>query len=102
MKHDALPSSPTRKVRNSKRPPLIPVTDIAKVKKVVSYAESSDEDEPFQFGGASTQRRRRARVVPVVKDEDDYEVFDKIKLPFCNICEANRSRRHKSGRIIKN
>ncbi|KAJ4004729.1 DNA mismatch repair protein msh6 [Fusarium irregulare] len=56
MKHDALPSSPTRKV-----------------KKVVSYAESSDEDEPFQFGGASKQRRRRARVIPVVKDEDDYE-----------------------------
>ncbi|RBR27091.1 uncharacterized protein FIESC28_00163 [Fusarium coffeatum] len=73
MKHDALPSSPTRKVRNSQRPPLTPVTNVPKVKKVVSYAESSDEDEPFQFGGASTQRRRRARVVPVVKDEDDYE-----------------------------
>ncbi|WP_230845108.1 hypothetical protein, partial [Vibrio harveyi] len=29
-------------------------------------------------------------------------LFDKIKLPFCNNCEANRSRRHKSGKIIKN
>ncbi|EEU38173.1 uncharacterized protein NECHADRAFT_48223 [Fusarium vanettenii 77-13-4] len=51
--NDALPSSPTRKV-----------------KKVVSYAESSD-DEPFTFGASSTRRRPRAR--PSVKDEDDYD-----------------------------
>ncbi|KAF5260344.1 hypothetical protein FOXYS1_9006 [Fusarium oxysporum] len=55
MNHDALPSSPTRKV-----------------KKVVSYAESSEEDEPFQFGGPASSRRR-ARVRQVVRDEDDYE-----------------------------
>ncbi|KAI8714094.1 DNA mismatch repair protein [Fusarium sp. LHS14.1] len=51
--NDTLPSSPTRKV-----------------KKVVSYAESSD-DEPFTFGASSTRRRSRAR--PSVKDEDDYD-----------------------------
>ncbi|RSM12089.1 hypothetical protein CEP52_002652 [Fusarium oligoseptatum] len=53
MNNDALPSSPTRKV-----------------KKVVSYAESSD-DEPFTFGASSARRRSRAR--PSVKDEDDYD-----------------------------
>ncbi|RSL50001.1 hypothetical protein CEP54_012154 [Fusarium duplospermum] len=53
MNEDALPSSPTRKV-----------------KKVVSYAESSD-DEPFTFGASSARRRSRAR--PSVKDEDDYD-----------------------------
>ncbi|UZP44920.1 hypothetical protein NXS19_012732 [Fusarium pseudograminearum] len=55
MDLDALPSSPSRKVR-----------------KAVNYAESSDEDEPFQFGGASSARRR-PRVRQVVKDEDDYD-----------------------------
>ncbi|KAI8659214.1 DNA mismatch repair protein [Fusarium sp. Ph1] len=54
--NDALPSSPTRKV-----------------KKVVSYAESSD-DEPFTFGASSARRRSRAR--PSVKDEDDYDEED--------------------------
>ncbi|KAL2676569.1 hypothetical protein Neosp_010332 [[Neocosmospora] mangrovei] len=44
-----------------------------KVKKVVSYAESSD-DEPFTFGASSTRRRSRAR--PSVKDEDDYDEQD--------------------------
>ncbi|RSL91565.1 hypothetical protein CEP51_000159 [Fusarium floridanum] len=53
MNNEALPSSPTRKV-----------------KKVVSYAESSD-DEPFTFGASSARRRSRAR--PSVKDEDDYD-----------------------------
>ncbi|PHH85819.1 hypothetical protein CDD83_11136 [Cordyceps sp. RAO-2017] len=45
-----------------------------KVKKVVSYAESSDEDEPLAYGG-STQSRRRVgrRMRPVVNDEDDYD-----------------------------
>ncbi|KAJ3458766.1 hypothetical protein MRS44_012875 [Fusarium solani] len=56
MNNDALPSSPTRKV-----------------KKVVSYAESSD-DEPFTFGASSARRRSRAR--PSVKDEDDYDEED--------------------------
>lgn len=55
MDLDVLPSSPSRKVR-----------------KAVNYAESSDEDEPFQFGGASSARRR-PRVRQVVKDEDDYD-----------------------------
>lgn len=45
---------------------------LPKVKKVVSYAESSEEDEPFQFGGPASSRRR-ARVRQVVRDEDDYE-----------------------------
>jgi DNA mismatch repair protein MSH6 len=74
MKHDALPSSPTRKVRYSACL-LLPhqVTNAPKIKKVVSYAESSDEDEPFQFGGPSTSRRRSRVPRQVVKDEDDYE-----------------------------
>ncbi|KAF7553926.1 hypothetical protein G7Z17_g3292 [Cylindrodendrum hubeiense] len=54
-KSDALPSSPTRKI-----------------KKVVSYAESSDEDEPFKYNKSSTTRRR-TRARQVVKDEDDYD-----------------------------
>ncbi|PHJ42371.1 hypothetical protein AK966_09410 [Vibrio sp. PID23_8] len=29
-------------------------------------------------------------------------LFDKIKLPFRNNCEANRPRRHKSSKILKN
>ncbi|KAK7424011.1 DNA mismatch repair protein msh6 [Neonectria magnoliae] len=56
QKTDALPSSPTRKS-----------------KKVVSYAESSDEDEPFIFSGASASRRRTRAARPVIKDEDDYD-----------------------------
>ncbi|KAH7140124.1 muts domain V-domain-containing protein [Dactylonectria estremocensis] len=59
-KSDALPSSPSRKV-----------------KKVVSYAESSDEEGPFKFNNASaTRRRTRAR--QVVKDEDDYDENDDV------------------------
>ncbi|POR38266.1 DNA mismatch repair protein msh6 [Tolypocladium paradoxum] len=47
-----------------------------KAKKVVSYAESSDEDgEPFAYGGAS-QSRRRSRARPVVRDEDEYGESD--------------------------
>lgn len=57
-KNGVLPSSPTRKV-----------------KKVVSYAESSDDDEPFNFGSAPTRRRARAR--QVVKDDDDYDEEEK-------------------------
>lgn len=74
MNHDALPSSPTRKVRYSGCL-LLPhqITNAPKIKKVVSYAESSDEDEPFQFGGPSTSRRRSRVPRQVVKDEDDYE-----------------------------
>lgn len=45
---------------------------LPKVKKVVSYAESSEEDEPFQFGGPASSRRR-TRVRQIVRDEDDYE-----------------------------
>ncbi|KFA63003.1 hypothetical protein S40285_08410 [Stachybotrys chlorohalonatus IBT 40285] len=41
-----------------------------KVKKVVSYAESSDEDEPFAYGRTTIQRRSRTRTV--VNDEDEY------------------------------
>ncbi|KAH6982720.1 muts domain V-domain-containing protein [Ilyonectria destructans] len=55
-KNNALPSSPTRKVK----------------KVVVSYAESSDEDEPFKYNNASATRRR-TRGRQVVKDEDDYD-----------------------------
>ncbi|KFH47352.1 DNA mismatch repair protein-like protein [Hapsidospora chrysogenum ATCC 11550] len=42
-----------------------------KAKKVVSYAESSDDDEPFAYGAAS-QTRRRGRARKVVNDEDVY------------------------------
>lgn len=40
-------------------------------KKVVSYAESSDEEEPFTYGGS--QARRRTRTRQVFKDEDEYD-----------------------------
>ena len=46
----------------------------SQAKKVVSYAESSDEDDdPFTYG-ASTQARRRNKTRQVVQDddEDDY------------------------------
>ncbi|KAF4983522.1 hypothetical protein FZEAL_1057 [Fusarium zealandicum] len=49
-----------------------------KVKKVVTYAESSDDDEPFKFGGASSARRR-SKARPVVKDEDDYEEDEAVQ-----------------------
>ncbi|QUC19056.1 uncharacterized protein UV8b_03297 [Ustilaginoidea virens] len=42
-----------------------------KAKKVVSYAESSEEDEPFNYGGRAETRRNRGRTV--VKDEDEYD-----------------------------
>ncbi|KAL7897129.1 muts domain V domain-containing protein [Trichoderma sp. SZMC 28014] len=51
---------------------VAPSSPIRKGKKVVNYAESSDEDEPFAYGAAS-QTRRRGRVTRnVVNDEDDY------------------------------
>lgn len=47
----------------------------AQVKKVVSYAESSDEDEPFKYGN-STKSRRATRARNVIKDEDEYDEED--------------------------
>lgn len=43
-----------------------------KVKKVTSYAESSDDEKPFNYG-SRTQTRRRGRARTVVKDEDEYD-----------------------------
>lgn len=44
---------------------------------MVTYAESSDEEEPFTYGAAS-QARRRNRARPAVKDEDDYDEEDAV------------------------
>lgn len=40
-------------------------------KKVVNYAESSDDDEPFTF--SAPKQRRRAKNRPVIRDEDEYD-----------------------------
>ncbi|KAF4507651.1 hypothetical protein G6O67_004127 [Ophiocordyceps sinensis] len=46
-------------------------------KKVISYAESSDEDEPFTRAGVPKSRRRANRQPrPAIKDEDDYGESD--------------------------
>ncbi|KAG6066119.1 hypothetical protein E4U32_006492 [Claviceps aff. humidiphila group G2b] len=47
-----------------------------KVKKVVSYAESSDDEEPFNHGNSTQRARRRGGARPVVKDEDEYDEPD--------------------------
>ena len=67
-----LASSPSRKVRNQQqRCTFQLLTDFRQVRKVVSYAESSEDDEPFTYGGAKARRRTRAR--QVFKDEDEYD-----------------------------
>ncbi|KAG6022209.1 hypothetical protein E4U41_002296 [Claviceps citrina] len=48
-----------------------------KAKKVVSYAESSDEEEPFNYGNSTQKKtRRRGGARPVVKDEDEFNDED--------------------------
>ncbi|KAG5926217.1 hypothetical protein E4U42_003514, partial [Claviceps africana] len=44
-----------------------------KAKKVVSYAESSDEEQPFNYGNKTQRTRRRGGARPVVKEEDEDE-----------------------------
>lgn len=67
------------------------------VKKVVSYAESSDEEGPFKFNNASaTRRRTRAR--QVVKDEDDYDENDDVAEEdgrFCILCDKASANDHR-------
>lgn len=46
------------------------------VKKVVSYAESSEDEEPFNHGNSTQRARRRGGARPVVKDEDEYDEPD--------------------------
>ncbi|CAM1508588.1 Fc.00g054360.m01.CDS01 [Cosmosporella sp. VM-42] len=74
--NDSLPSpSATPAETRSKQVPIHKVTlassPTRKGKKFVSYAESSDEDEPFVF--SNTKSRRRTRTRNVVKDEDEYD-----------------------------
>ena len=61
---------------------------------MVSYAESSDEeDAPFIYGNPS-RAQRRGRQLAVVKDEDDYEAPEEDKEVqdeeedgmYCSIC----------------
>ncbi|KID77648.1 DNA mismatch repair protein msh6 [Metarhizium brunneum] len=49
-------------------------TPTRKTKKVVSYAESSDEEQPFNYSSKSQTRRGRAR--RTVKDEDEFDEDD--------------------------
>jgi len=48
-----------------------------KAKKVVSYAESDDEDDEDAFdpAGINTQKRKLQRKSRVVEDDDDEDVF---------------------------
>ncbi|KAK3182547.1 DNA mismatch repair protein msh6 [Lecanicillium sp. MT-2017a] len=71
----AAESSPTVAVESNAKPrPAMAVNGSSptrKGRKVVSYAESSEDDEPVSSRG--TQNRRRNRVRQVVNDEDDYD-----------------------------
>ncbi|KAF7556476.1 hypothetical protein G7046_g6300 [Stylonectria norvegica] len=76
VEDESLPSPTTTPAETkSKQAPFSKITlessPTRKAKKVVSYAESSD-DEPFMHG-ASSKARRRTRTRPSVKDEDDYD-----------------------------
>jgi len=72
-------SSPTRKVCNLSTVVFIvlELMSILQVKKVVSYAESSDEDEDV-FASLKTRRtqQRRPRSTIPDDDEDDFETED--------------------------
>lgn len=47
-----------------------------KAKKVVSYAESDEDDEDaFDPAGINTQKRKLQRKSRVVEDDDDEDVF---------------------------
>ncbi|KAG5986359.1 hypothetical protein E4U43_005541, partial [Claviceps pusilla] len=48
-------------------------------KKVVSYAESSDDEHPFNYGNNTQRTRRRGGARFVVKDEDEYDQDDDTK-----------------------
>lgn len=69
-------------------------------RKVVSYAESSEDDEPV-----STLNRRRTRTRPVVDDEDDYgkdnsaEILDDEGEPTYPVFEINKSLSHATDDI---
>ncbi|KAG6009192.1 hypothetical protein E4U21_003045 [Claviceps maximensis] len=55
---------------------LIPSSPSRKAKKVVSYAESSDDEQPFNYGNSTQRSRRRGGARPAVKEEDDYDDED--------------------------
>lgn len=79
-------SSPSRKVgfhpvsfsphphENASRLRVRIIADLcfAQARKVISYAESSEDDEPFNYGKLS-RPRRRGRAAPVMQSEDEYD-----------------------------
>ncbi|KAG9258396.1 DNA mismatch repair protein msh6 [Emericellopsis atlantica] len=66
-------TAPTRSKPSAVKLEIVGSSPSRKAKKVVTYAESSDDEEPFAYGASSSQSRR-ARATAVVKDEDDFEV----------------------------
>ncbi|TWU77451.1 DNA mismatch repair protein msh6 [Metarhizium rileyi] len=69
--------TPKAKSRNDTTPKAIStVTPTRKTKKVVSYAESSDDEQPFNYSSRAQNRRDQAR--RAVQDEDDYEEDDVV------------------------
>lgn len=74
--------------------------ELLQSRKVVSYAESSEDDEPV-----STLNRRRTRTRPVVDDEDDYgeddlaEILDDEGEPTFPASEINKSLSHATDDI---
>jgi DNA mismatch repair protein MSH6 len=88
---DSAGSSPGRKVSQAQASIVViqvrlqtPPNNLLQSRKAVSYAESSEDDEPV-----STLNRRRTRTRPVLDDEDEYgddgfaEVQDDEGEPYC-------------------
>jgi DNA mismatch repair protein MSH6 len=69
----SLNSSPSRKVSKYPINLVIPVLliRVPQVKKVVSYAESSDEDDEAVFATLKAKRSAQRRPRAAVPDEDD-------------------------------
>ncbi|OAA36821.1 DNA mismatch repair protein msh6 [Metarhizium rileyi] len=69
--------TPKAKSRNDTTPKAIStVTPTRKTKKVVSYAESSDDEQPFNYSSRAQNRRDQAR--RAVQDEDEYDEDDVV------------------------
>ncbi|KAG6059312.1 hypothetical protein E4U17_006499 [Claviceps sp. LM77 group G4] len=65
-----------KRTHDKKPSAVITSSPSRKAKKVVSYAESSDDEGPFNHGNSTQRTRRRGGARPVVKDEDEYDEPD--------------------------
>jgi DNA mismatch repair protein MSH6 len=50
------------------------IDTLQQAKKVVNYAESSDDEEPFTFASSKQRRRTTGRAVVKEEDEDDFDL----------------------------